>query len=291
MITVPELRTALLDLLHETRETDLGLIIGGGFGLYLKAEHIRRLCARTLLREWPSPRSTNDLDLFLRPELLIQPSKLKPLAEALGNLGYKPVPGAENYQFIKPGTGGTTAGSIKIDILTGPRESFQGTPVKMDDRRARPRPSIGLHAHPVDEVPTLEEGLLTETIQGRLSTGEYWQGVISIPHPFAFLMMKIFAFRDRINDSNKEYGRYHALDIYTVMATTTEPEWHKALRLKDQNKNNPYVLEASCLVSKYFSGIECLGMLRMRESPYCRPDLQLEEFMSALKELFPEYQE
>ena len=82
MITIPDLQTSLLDLLHEMEDTDIKLIIGGGFGIYLKTDHVQRLCMRTLLREWPEPRSTNDLDLFLRPELLIDSAKLKPLAEA-----------------------------------------------------------------------------------------------------------------------------------------------------------------------------------------------------------------
>ncbi len=71
---------------------------------------MRQLGAQTLLREWPEPRSTNDLDLFLRPELLIQSAKLKPLAEAIARLGYQVVPGAEKYQFVKPGPGGDRAG-------------------------------------------------------------------------------------------------------------------------------------------------------------------------------------
>jgi hypothetical protein len=145
MITIPDLRTALLDLLQEIKG-DLRLIIGGGFGIYLKTEHVRHLAARTLFDEWPVSRSTNDLDLFLRPELLIRTEKLKPLASALATLGYKPVPGAEKYQFIKPGLGGIEAGSIKIDILTGPRSHFKDTTVKTDPRRARPRPSVGIHA-------------------------------------------------------------------------------------------------------------------------------------------------
>ena len=35
MITMPDLQTALLDLLHEVKGTDIQLIIGGGFGIYL----------------------------------------------------------------------------------------------------------------------------------------------------------------------------------------------------------------------------------------------------------------
>ena len=33
MIAMPELRTALLDVLYETRDDDLKLIIGGGYGI------------------------------------------------------------------------------------------------------------------------------------------------------------------------------------------------------------------------------------------------------------------
>ena len=40
MNSLPDLRTALLDLLYETRAVDLKLIIGGGYGLYLKREHV-----------------------------------------------------------------------------------------------------------------------------------------------------------------------------------------------------------------------------------------------------------
>jgi hypothetical protein len=46
-------------------------------------------------------------------------------------------------------------------------------------------------------------------------------------------------------------------------------------------------MEAGRLVSEYFSALERMGMIRLRESPYYRPDLQLDEFMSALQELFP----
>lgn len=134
MITIPDLQTALLDLLQEVEGTEIEFIIGGGYGLYLKAEHVRRTGVRTLLQEWPEPRSTNDLDLFLRPELLIDSGKLKPLAKAMDRLGYRVVQGAEKYQFVKPGPEGIGAASVKIDILTGPQSAFKGTKVKADAR-------------------------------------------------------------------------------------------------------------------------------------------------------------
>jgi hypothetical protein len=100
-------------------------------------------------------------------------------------------------------------------------------------------------------------------------------------------MMKLFAFRDRFEDPDKEYGRYHALDLYMILATTTEQEWGTALEMRDQQNGEPIIEEAGQLVSEYFSTLDRLGMIRMRESPYYRPELQLDEFMSALQELFP----
>ena len=99
-------------------------------------------------------------------------------------------------------------------------------------------------------------------------------------------MMKLFAFRDRLDDADKEFGRYHALDLYTIMATTTEKEWRYALKLGNQYGDHPYVLEGKRQTSEHFSALDRLGMVRLRESPYYRPALQLNEFISALQELF-----
>ena len=224
MNRIIDLQTALLDLLQKVDDPEIRLIAGGGFGIYLKTNHVRDSGMRTLLDQWPEPRSTNDLDLFLRPELLIESSKLKPLVNAITDLGYQVVPGAEKYQFAKPGPGGTDVGGIKIDILTSPQSRFHGTRVKEDARRVRPKPSVGIHAHPVDEALTLEEGLLPIVLTGTLTSGEAWESEIFLPHPYTFAMMKLFAFRDRSDDPNKKFGRYHALDLYTILATTIEKE-------------------------------------------------------------------
>jgi hypothetical protein len=287
MIRIIDLQTALLDLPQKVHDSEIRLIAGGGFGIYLKTNHVRNSSKRTLLTQWPEPRSTNDLDLILRPELLIESSKLKPLVSAITDLGYQVVPGAEKYQFAKPGPGGTDVGGIKIDILTGPQSRFHGTRVKADARRARPKPSVGIHAHPLDEALTLEEGLLPIVLTGTLSSGEAWKSEIFLPHPYTFSMMKLFAFRDRLDDPDKEFGRYHALDLYTILATTTGEEWEYALQLRDHYKNDPPVKEAGNLVSRYFSSQERIGMIRLMESPYYRPELQNEEFISALLEMFP----
>lgn len=281
------LKTALLDILNEIQGTDVNLIIGGGYGIYLRTRNRRQSGERTLFEEWPEERSTGDIDLFLRPELLINSEKLKPLSEALFKLEYKPVPGAEKYQFYKPGPGDSEAGEIKIDILTGPESSFRSTRVRTDSRRARPNPSVGIHAHPTNEALTLEEGLLPVRITGELSSGESLTATVSLPHSFTFLMMKLFAFKDRCEDSNKEFGRYHALDMYSILATTTEREWEQAIVFRNMYLTDPFMIKAGHLVLKHFSTSESLGLLRLKESKYYRSDFELDSFISAMKELFP----
>jgi len=39
---IPSLKTALLDLLYEVRDKDIPLIIGGGFGIYLRMQHVQK---------------------------------------------------------------------------------------------------------------------------------------------------------------------------------------------------------------------------------------------------------
>jgi len=64
-------------------------------------------------------------------------------------------------------------------------------------------------------------------------------------------------------------------------------EWEYALHLRDQYKDDPPVKKAGNLVSEYFSSQERIGLIRLMESPYYRPELQIKEFISALKEMFP----
>lgn len=287
MDTMPSLRTALLDVLYEIRDDELPLIVGGGYGIYLKREYVRRSGLRTLFAEWPEPRATNDLDLFLRPELLIDSRRLRPLAAAFARLGYQVVSGAEKFQFTKPGPRGGREGSLKIDLLTGPQSRFLGTGVQVDARRVRPQPSVDLHAHPVDEAPTLEYRLLPIRVAGNTSTQTPFAADVYLPHPLTFVMMKLFAFRDRAGDKNKDFGRYHALDLYTVLALATEPEWEECLAHRKEHQADPIFAEAARLVNRSFSTLTSDGMIRMRESPYCRPGLQLSEFCTAIAKLFP----
>ena len=92
-MTMTTLKMALLDLLKTTGDPDLRPLIGGGYGIYLKYQQVLEANTRTLLTERPEARSTNDIDIFLRTELLVDGKRLEPLKEALEEIGYVAVEG------------------------------------------------------------------------------------------------------------------------------------------------------------------------------------------------------
>jgi hypothetical protein len=216
------------------------------------------------------------------PELLINPLQLKPLADTLRRLGYQAVRGAENYQFAKPGPTGGLEGSIKIDLLTGPQSRFRETSAKVDARRVRPRPSVELHAHPVDEALTLEDDLLPVTLEGGLADGSSVQAVGLSASPIDL--------RDDETVCLSGSGQRREQAVTEVLLTRSAftgssprmsqksggtARWNYASFIRPATQIKEAGRIARTSISPQLSH---QGMVRMRESPYCRAGLQLEEF-------------
>ncbi len=85
------------------------------------------------------------------------------IRQALDELGYSPVPGAEFYQFYREVTIGGAPRNLKFDFLAAPVPGEQAKTVKADVRRIRPRGATEtpMHAHKTPEAVTIEEHLLS----------------------------------------------------------------------------------------------------------------------------------
>lgn len=284
MSELASLEKSLLDLLSRLDSTTCPIILGGGYGLYVRRTILERKGTRTLLEHWPEARSTNDLDLFLRPELLCDSNRLASLKSALDDLGYTPVEGAEHYQFRKDDPDGFIQRGIKIDLLTGPSSRFEGTGLKVDRRRVRPNPSVKVHAHPTDEAITLEEHL--QEVDFPVGVYEGTSKPLFLPHPFTYALMKLFAFRDQVDMPEKENGSHHAIDLYSVVAMMTEPEWEQAKEFANTNSDSMTGIEASRIVAEMFGSKTSRGLLVMQTNPYCSEHLQLLDFNDVIQELF-----
>ena len=121
--------TALLDLSEELPEFPTPMLIGGGFGLYLKQRHMEegQPPIETLIpgELWPPARATQDVDLLLPTEVIVSLEYMRSIRAALDRLGYKPKPDVKFFQFSKQ----TPRGSVKIVPTLESRRICQGRPI------------------------------------------------------------------------------------------------------------------------------------------------------------------
>jgi hypothetical protein len=281
------LLASLLDLLHELEGRAIPITVGGGFGLFLKRQHVTETGQRTLFDQLPEARSTNDLDLFLRAEILADMDRTQLVAEAIRRLGYTAVEEAKFLQwkrqvFIESVS---QPQAVKIDILVGPLGEYRRKlHVKMP--RVRPKGEIEFHAHAVEEAIHIEDEPIAVKISGKRSTGEPSVGMVYVPQAFPYLMMKLHAFDDRKDDGDKELGRHHAIDLYTIVGMMTEREYERARELGAAYSTNGSVRRAATIVRNHFGDTTAVGVLRLREHKLFRKEFPLDEFRSVLGEIF-----
>jgi hypothetical protein len=286
MTPLDPLLASLLDLLRELDAAKIPLAVGGGFGLYLKRAHLRRTGERTLFAALPEVRATNDIDLFLRAEVLADLSRTREVADAIKRLGYTVVEEAKFLQWKRRLEVAGVTQEVKLDVLVGPLGEYRKR-MKVSRPRARPKGDIEFHAYAVEEALHVEEGQLAVPLDGLTSTGERYAGTVYVPDAFPYLMMKLHAFRDRKDDADKDLGRHHALDVYTVVGMMTEAELNRAVAFGAADREDGHVRRAAEIVGEDFSGETALGVLRLLEHRLARPDFELREFLAVLRDVFP----
>jgi hypothetical protein len=286
------LRTSLLDLIADLSNAGIELILGGGYGLYLKqvqlqAENRPRTAIPGNL--WPVPRATEDLDLFLRTEIVASMTAMTQVRAALDRLGYSPVEAAKFMQFEKP----FGSGVVKIDLLTGPVAESARSRVKIGAGRVRPIPLPGstvpkleLHAHSTEEALAIEEDLQPIAVQGHGSDGSQYECVVHIPQAFTYLIMKLFAFRDQVATPEKDNARHHAMDLYRIVAMLTEPETLTINQRVIEFDQAPTTIEARRIVKEMFGYSEAIGFLRLREHRDFRRDMDADKFGAVVCQVF-----
>jgi hypothetical protein len=278
--------TTLIDLERAIARPSFKLILGGGFGLYLKQIHLQgQAIVNTVLpgELWPFPRATEDLDVFLPTEIVVSLADMQALRAALDRLGFTPVEEAKFLHFIKAwGVGGR----VKIDMLTGPLDAISMAKVKITPPRVRPRGELQLHAYLTDEALDFEKSLLPLTVEGVGSDGKAGNAIVYIPQPFTFLLMKLHAFADRVDDADADLGRHHALDVYRIVAMLTQAEFDQIQAAVKRHTASRPVLRAREIIATYFSSPTAMGMLRMREHSLFTTRMDVTMLIGALIDLF-----
>jgi hypothetical protein len=274
-----ELKSALLELIRELRPLGLRILLGGGYGLYLKQLSLQGTQTRTFLPQesWPRPRATADLDVFLPVEIVVDHSNMSRVRQTLDGLGYKPVEAAKYLHFARPGE----LGDVRVELLTGPIEGEELEKVKVNGFRVRPRKAVELHAYLTSEAVDFELEPLQIPIE---------DAIILIPNIFAFLLMKLHAFRDRKDESHddegRQLGRHHALDVYRLVAMLTEQEEDFVRSRYEQRRKTVPVLTATRIVSEDFADETSIGALRILEHALAGKHVDIQRFIEQLHRLF-----
>ncbi len=270
------LRMALIDLVRAVSADGIRVFLGGGYGLYLKQIDLMETGQRTFLpiNAWPRPRGTPDLDIFLPTEIVVDLANMVRLREVLDKLDYEPDPDAKYMHFDKK----VSQGNVRVELLTGPIGSDLRDRVQIKRPRVRPKGDVELHAYLTNEAVAIEVEPLSLPLDDGLS--------VLIPNAFTFLLMKLHACRDRLDDENKQLGRHHALDVYRLVAMLTEAELELFRKLRREHRDNAAVKRAAEIVAEIFAATTGRGALRMREHELATAEMQVERMLELLGELF-----
>jgi hypothetical protein len=151
-MTGDPLRSALAELARRLQPAAIELIVGGGYGLLLRAEQLARTGRAPRYGFTPKFRSTSDLDCFLGVEIITDADKMKAIATALTELGYKPV---EPYWTFERKVADRDD-SVHIDLLAADvPENLAHLVRSRDGRRIRPKAFGELHARKTREAVTV----------------------------------------------------------------------------------------------------------------------------------------
>ncbi len=279
----------LASLSEKLQAYNIKLIIGGGYGLYLRTESLRKNNPRTFFNNIPIARSTEDLDIFLSIHLITSLEKMRTIRTVLNEMGYEPKPDAKFYQFWKQVDLQGQSRRLKLDFLSPAILGKESSLVVQRNRRIRPRATPNtllakneqMHARITEEATSLEDYLDLLYIDDR--------NYVYIPHPFTYMILKLFAIKDHIEQpETKGKAPHHSFDLYRTVAMLTELEEQQATSLVDKYPNLSD--QARNIIGVYFNNLDSLGTLSLRryiiDNQPTIGNESVEVFLEYLRDLF-----
>lgn len=276
----------LIELAKELEKSNVPLILGGGLSLYLRTvllnkKHSPRFPKRIVQR------STKDIDIFLTSDLIADAEKVSLIRNALNSLGYKPV--TKYFQFSKNISAGGNR-EIVIDILSAPPSDKDIEKIKTKGIRIKPEGIENFHAYLVKEAKDINLGLIKVNDFSNLNHSADISNLF-ILSSFNYIILKLHAFRDRVNDESVDFGQHHAYDIFATVIDMDKIDWENAEHHLAANKDEEYIKSSQDIITKFFSEVEQLGIIRLQENKlYQRDKIEytkyLSDFIKDLKELF-----
>lgn len=248
----------LVEILEHPASSNLILV--GGMSILLRMDWLRRQQVRTLIEEIPAARATRDLDFILGLDLFVDRQKGTVVRKMLNELGYKSK--TDFMQFIK--------GGVLIDLMARqPDVNDENSALKVNDSRVGSRDTISLHGRNTAEAFAVEDHPYVVQVQLDRKSGLVDRFSVRIAHPYSLINMKVRATRDwhesKSNPSSpKPFGEKHALDVFILVASLTEPELLDCERLASKYKDHKVAREIRSEAEALFSTLQSPGFAEVR---------------------------
>jgi hypothetical protein len=305
-----ELWPHFLPLWTDLREIAPGLLLAGGYGLFLKqqwlisqlrflgsesgdslvterrakpvADEVGTLVA---IHRWndQTPRVTKDFDFIASVDLIASQDRQQRLHEALGKHGFDVVPANARWQFEKKVGEGR---SVVLDFHA-PSPAEERGDLRVQSRRVKPQPSlgqIGIHGRVNPEAASSELYPFSFTYDGV---------EIVLPNPVTLTLMKLVAMSDRRSasqdtsisaDKRQEedrQARKHAEDVCRVMAMMTREESEFATSVLEVVRMTPVFAAATATFSESFQRDENWGSQVVTEKWQAEDLLLIQDTLAA----------
>ena len=232
-----EIFKQLFELVQALDRVGVQAIICGGLGMYLCFSDEGYETGQIL-------RATKDVDVILAGQAVSDQTKREAIAGIiLDELNYIVREDAKHFRFQKEH-------NQQLDILTPPVEGIQNDGVRAKLVKSR------LHGRIMPEARFIEEDLRAVSLSSAWPDCPSDGLKVLVPSPTNLLMLKLFAFNDRIERDDRERALDHAWDIYAAVILANRKDYLQGQEFLARHDACEIVQKARSIVSAKFSSLK-----------------------------------
>ncbi len=258
----------LMELAIACQRKDVKPIICGGLGVYLsfsnKDDEINQMI-----------RATQDIDLMLSKQDLLEEAKRKAIAEIITDeLSYI-------VQSEKKYHGFTKGDNQELDILVPPVEGLPTRNYRLNIVKSTLHGHIAVEAEFIDEdLQVISLSDISADITGHDKVEIY------VPSPTNLMIMKLFAYNDRCQGKRQSSDRAtaHAWDVYITIMLTDINDLKEGQAFLKRHADSEIIIKAKKIIGNSFSQYEKAGWQTVLSSPNFYPTMNIAEREDKLKQ-------
>lgn len=258
----------LAELAEACQRKNIKPIICGGLGVYLsfcrKEDEIQQML-----------RATQDIDLMFSKHDLLEEAKRQAMAEMITEeLEYVVQEGKKHFGFRKEP-------DQELDVLAPPMEDLKRNNYRLSIVKST------LHAHITEEAEFIDEDLrgisLSETFEDISSEDNV---IVYVPCPTNLMIMKLYAFSDRIEGEREGLDRAmaHAFDVYINIMLTNREDFKEGQEFLSRHIDSDIILKTKSIIEHSFSHYEKVGWQTILNSPNFHSTLNISQKQQKLQD-------